>query len=226
MKQVGRPAQEIRYVHVNHDGKEYTVGLIRYKGLLNPFVIDREDYDLVSKTGSWHVTANNYISTNIVVDEKRKSLYLHNIVLDRHSFDGRGQTETVDHISRNGFDNRKENLRLATQSEQNINQKRKPRTAILPADCGLTPADIPKHIWYVKANGGHGDRFAIEFKSEGLLWRSTSSKTTALCDKLAEAKAKLSEFYVVYPHLNPAIQAQQINQLNASFRTIVATARS
>jgi hypothetical protein len=106
-------------------------------------------------------------------------------------------------MNRIGFDNRKCNLRIVTQSEQNMNQKRRPRTFLLPADSGLTYEDIPRHIWYVKANGLHGDRFAIEFKSESYVWRTTSSKKVSLNEKLNQAKQKLEECYALYPHLNP-----------------------
>jgi len=55
----------------------------------------------------------------------------------------------------------------------------------------LTVDDIPKHIWYVKANGNHGDRFAIEFKTENIVWKTTSSKKISLKDKLEAAKRKI-----------------------------------
>jgi len=53
--------------------------------------------------------------------------------MDRLEHNGRGQTESIDHINRIGLDNRKENLRLLSQSRQNCNQKRKPRKSILPS---------------------------------------------------------------------------------------------
>jgi hypothetical protein len=227
MKRIGRPPRETRYVHVDYAGKEYTVGFVDHKGTHQAFVIDREDFEHI-RTSSWHVTATNYMSTNIEVDDIRKSLYLHNAVCGRFTFDGKGQTTSIDHINRNGFDNRKENLRLVSQSEQNINQGKKPRTATLPADSGITMDDVPRHIWYVKPNGLHGDRFAIEFKTEGLLWRSTSSKTVSLQAKLTEAKQKLAEFYTAYPHLDPdnPERVAKESQLNDSFTVIVEAART
>jgi hypothetical protein len=96
----------------------------------------------------------------------------------------------------------------------------------LPEDCGIDPDSLPTHIWYVKPNGLHGDRFAIEFKSEGLVWRSTSSKKIPLVEKFAEAKQKLEELYSIYPHLNPnePTKVERRNYLIKSFNEIVEKA--
>lgn len=141
--------------------------------------------------------------------------------MDRDAFNGKGQTESIDHINRIGFDNRKENLRLITQSEQNINQVKKKRNIVLPIDCGLTPEDIPRHIWYVNANGLHGDRFAIEFRTEGIVWKTTSSKKVDLPTKLASAKEKLQELYALYPYLNPSLHEENTKILLESYNEII-----
>ena len=206
---------------ISINNKEYLIGHIDSKGVEHKFIIDKEDYDKVSKY-SWHVTSNKYISTSFVHDTKRKSLYLHNLVMNRDAFHGKGQTESIDHINRIGFDNRKENLRLISQSEQNINQVKKKRNVILPSSCGLNPEDIPRHIWYVHANGLHGDRFAIEFKTEGIIWKTTSSKKIDLHTKLVAAKEKLQELYALYPHLNPENVVDESNTLLESYNQIIA----
>jgi hypothetical protein len=219
---VGRKKQPIRYVHTVYSGNNYTVGIL-HSGAV--FVIDAEDFERIEGF-SWHKTAENYISCAAIVDGVRRVLYLHNLIMGRLTWSGKGQTETIDHINRNGFDNRKANLRLVSQTEQNLNQRKKPRHVILPVDCGIAASDIPRHIWYVRPNGLHGDRFAIEFKTEGIKWRTTSSKSVALCDKLAEAKAKLAEFYTLYPYLdpdNPAILAERAT-LTLAYNTIVEAA--
>jgi hypothetical protein len=219
---VGRKPRPIQYVHVSYDEHEYTVGILQSADI---FVIDRDDYDKIQPF-SWHKTANTYISCGSYVDGVKRTLYLHNLIMDKLTFTGKGQQETVDHVNRNGLDNRKENLRILSQTDQNLNQKRKPRSVELPTGCGVSPDEIPKHIWYVRANGLHGDRFAIEFKTEDILWRTTSSKAVILKDKLMIAKEKLAELYTLYPYLNPDNPEilGEIQSLNESFIAIVSLA--
>lgn len=178
---------------------------------------------------SWHITSVGYIVSYYPTDDGIKQLLLHRFVMNRLDFPGKGATESIDHINRNPLDNRKENLRIVTQSEQNINQSKKPRTIVkLPEDSGINPEDIPRHIWYIKTNGGHGDRFAIEFKTEHLVWKTSSSKRLTLQQKLNEAKEKLQELYLQFPHLNPATNdtAKHAEELNNSFKEIIQLAQS
>lgn len=119
-------------------------------------------------------------------------------------------------------------MRIAIQSAQNINQRQRSRAVVLPEECGIAAEEIPRHIWYIHKNGSHGDRFAIEFKSENFLWKSTSSKLIRSRDKLNEAIEKLNELYLEYPHLNPnnAEKMQEIESLQISLEEIVALAQS
>ena len=53
----------------------------------------------------------------------------------------------------------------------------------------------------MKPNGNHGDRFVVELKGlpDGdIEWKSTSSKSIPLLEKLNQAKAKLIELYSIH----------------------------
>jgi hypothetical protein len=221
----GRYPGLIDYRDVTYSNKEYMVGTLMFKENMIEFVFDKDDFEKI-KDRAWHFASGHYISSSIIHDNKKKELYLHNLIMNRLEHPGKGATETVDHINRNGLDNRKENLRIISQSQQNLNQSKKKRSIILPPGCKINPDDIPKHIWYMRANGLHGDRFAIEFKTEGVVWKSTSSKSVSIQDKLTQAQEKLKEFYIQYPYLNPdnEIKEIEINQLKQSFQEIINTA--
>jgi hypothetical protein len=73
---------------------------------------------------------------------------------------------------------------------------------------------------YIKLNGSHGERFAIEFKTEGICWKTTSSKSVTLVEKLQEARQKLSELYSLYPYLNPTYYEQQMSELIQTYNAI------
>jgi hypothetical protein len=218
----GRKPGIIDYEFILYNNKEYVIGTLQYKLQDIQFIFDKEYYDIVSKR-AWHIASNNYVSSAYSCgDGKRRELYLHNLIMGIELFPGKGTKETVDHINRNGLDNRKENLRIITQSQQNINQSKKIRNVILPEDFPIKSDEIPKHIWYVRANGLHGDRFAIEFKTEGICWKTTSSKKINIIQKLQDAKEKLKEFYKQFPHLNPEYEIDIFKELNESFHKITS----
>ena len=133
-----------------------------------------------------------------------------------------GVAEVVQHISKNGLDNRRDNLRVVDEAVAAAGHAKKKRSVELPPMCGIKPEEIPKHIWYVQANGYHRDRFAIEFKTEGILWKSTSSKLVSLQEKLDQAKAKLEDLYKLYPHLDPTLEEERIAALDKSFKEILS----
>ena len=221
----GRLPGIIDYKNVTFNEKEYIVGTLTFNANDIQFVIDKEDFPLVENK-SWHYASGSYISSGIMHDNKRKELYIHNLVMNRQDFPGKGAIETVDHINNIGLDNRKENLRVVSQTEQNLHQGKKKRSIVLPEGFPINADEIPRHIWYVRANGLHGDRFAIEFKTEGIIWKSTSSKALTIQEKLNQAKQKLAELYILYPHLNPdrPDRKKEIEHLTSSFNKIVAAA--
>jgi hypothetical protein len=201
------------------------IGSILFKGMLVEFAIDAADVEKVSQH-RWHLASNSYIATSVkqadvsggAPESKKKELYLHTFLLNP------GPDQVVHHISKNGLDNRRRNLRMSTATDSGVGAAatRKKRTIELPPMCGLELADIPKHVWYVQANGYHRDRFAIELKTEGLLWKSTSSKKFSLQEKLDQTKEKLKELYELYPHLDPKREEELIASLSTSFEALLA----
>jgi len=65
-----------------------------------------------------------YKEISICKDSKTKTFYIHRLV-GIHYIPNPENKPTIDHINRNPSDNRIENLRWATQSEQNENQAMK-----------------------------------------------------------------------------------------------------
>lgn len=80
-------------------------------------IIDDSDYGCVSKY-RWSVKIGGTgIKYGHRVDKNNKSIYLHRYIMKAK----KGQT--VDHINRNGLDNRKANLRFCTTAENIMNSK-------------------------------------------------------------------------------------------------------
>ena len=202
-KQVNR--EVLNHKNVEYNDKKYVVGYVPFNDTEDIlFVFDdikRENVIL----RRWHIVSDNYISSTIIdpSDGKTKQLYLHNFVMGKLTFNGKGQTNSIDHINRIPRDNRLENLRELSQTQQNYNQSKWERNVELPADCGIDPNDIPTNISYRKSDGIHGDRFLIDIKLPGERIRdqSTSSKNINLKTKLQEAILKLKKIREEHPEI-------------------------
>jgi hypothetical protein len=88
-------------------------------------IVDPEDFERLNKH-KWHATRGNntfYAARTIRVGKKRISLKMHREVIHPpdHLF--------VDHINRNGLDNRKANLRSATHLQNSWNARMSRRSA-------------------------------------------------------------------------------------------------
>ena len=218
----------MQHSNVEYNNKQYIVGCIKYNDNKILFVFDGNRTDVLDK--KWHFRSDGGYIANAFrhTDNKRKELYLHNFVMDKLTFNGKGQHHTIDHINRIPTDNRVENLRLLSQSHQNINQSRRERKVELPTDCGFTSKHLPKNIYYVKSRGNHGDRFNIEIKCPGIEdinWFSTSSKTESLKVKLQQSIYKLLDLKEKIPELGNIIETidnvQERNNLIKSYNEII-----
>lgn len=178
---------------------------------------------------TWQSCKNNKPSSIYIQHGNSKSLHitmLHTYVLHLNGIEkpDDGKTYSVDHINRDTLDNRLENLRWATQSEQNQNKDknaRKYNARALPE--GIEEKDIPKFVTYNeeiydKEKGTKRNYFRIEKHPSGMKWASTKSNKVSIQDKLAETYNKLIELgdkienvpeYVKVSTRNPDILAEE-----------------
>lgn len=81
--------------------------------------VSDEDYERLLDVGSWVVTAEGYaVHWYSQEDGKRRALYMHRYILSAPPY------LHVDHINHDRLDNRRENLRFATRSQNNANRNR------------------------------------------------------------------------------------------------------
>ena len=211
----------VNHEDIEYKGKHYTVCLTHYNDDHILFVIDSDDKDKIINI-AWHFKPiGGYIAhTYYTQDENaKKELYLHNVIMNKLTFEGKGQQQTVDHINRIGRDNRKSNLRMAeSQSAQNFNQKRRERKTELPEESGLTADDLPKNVYYGKPSGAHGEHFYIEVRGvkelgDKFTWRSTKSTKVSLKIKLQETIDKIKQLREEYPVLKTIFITEENEEL-------------
>src|SRR3990167_2666087 len=84
-------------------------------------LVDEEDYEKVNQF-KWHFQGGYAARTYRDEDGKTKSIWMHQFILNyfvpRH----------IDHINRNGLDNRKENLRKILKWQNAFNRERKTKS--------------------------------------------------------------------------------------------------
>ena len=216
-----KTTKQINHEIVTYNLKQYVVCCIPFKNQYKLFTIDLDNSEkIINRT--WHYRSDgSYISSPEYVEKIKKELYLHNLVMDKLTFEGRGQQCTIDHINRVGTDNRVENLRnLSSQSAQNFNQGKRERKFELPENSNINIEDIPKNIYYAKSIGAHGEYFYIELKGIPALcpdgkkytWKSTKSKSVNLQTKLQQTINKLFELKNTYAELANVVFTYELDE--------------
>lgn len=95
------------------------IPLYKRKAIIGYALIDAADEPLVAPY-RWTVTPGSYVRTNVPVDGH--VLAIHRVILGLKHRDGK----KVDHVNRNPLDNRRTNLRLATDAENMQNRGSRP----------------------------------------------------------------------------------------------------
>ena len=188
-KTINLNSQEIQYFMECND--EYTI--------ISKDSIKKIQYFEKQKL-TWYKLANGYIGSHAVINNNDTILYLHQHLMDYYGNGLKKNTKTIDHINRDKLDNRLENLRLATQSEQNINtNKRKRKKNAIKLPDGLTQDMLPKYVVYYREcynreKDLYRDFFKIEKhpKYKGTICSSKSNKLS-IQDKLEEIKGYLKK---------------------------------
>ena len=176
---------------VDFNGKKYVTYKIFNNYLGKVFVCDFDDYEKIKKF-KWAFGNNGYVSTRYYIGNRNMSnLYLHNLIMDQLEITTIKKGKTVDHINRIPLDNRKENLHLINQSEQNLNQNKKQRQLTLPECSHIKINDIPRGVSYIPVFKNHGDGFEVhlpQFNNSILKYYSSRDTTLTLRFKLEQIK--------------------------------------
>ncbi len=82
-------------------------------------IIDECEYDNISRF-NWYIKESHgvyYAQRNLLINGKRNTQKMHRFIMDAP------KGIQVDHINHNGLDNRKENLRLCTHGQNQMNSR-------------------------------------------------------------------------------------------------------
>ena len=172
---------------------------------------------------SWHIGENGYAKVSFNKNKIRINRYLHQHLMDYYGNGSDKSKETIDHINRDKLDNRMENLRLLSQSEQNMNTgKRNRKHNAQPLPDGLTQEDLPKWVVYYREkiypeNGKYREFFKIEScpYSDKIIYGTKSNKVS-IRDKLKEIVEKLEKLKINYESKEKTNDNKEITEINSN----------
>lgn len=115
---IGREKTSIRSKKYNKYDLSGEYGIGYASNTNNPFYFDLEDYDLI-KNFCWREEKKGYLRTSIITNGEEKQIILHRLIMNLSN----EKKLFVDHINHNVYDNRKQNLRIVTNTQNIQNSK-------------------------------------------------------------------------------------------------------
>ncbi len=114
-KRIGRPPKSTPFIHAD-DG---SVIAVASNG--RQFFVDDTDADLLRF--AWKCQRNRYVTRTIYANGEYKHETMHRVIMERVAGRPLLNSECIDHIDGDGFNNRRSNLRIASQSQNMANSR-------------------------------------------------------------------------------------------------------
>jgi hypothetical protein len=180
-------------------------------------ILDFENKNNCNKKMTWYKASNGYIQTHTAyTSEEQKCYYIHQIITDCYG-NGKGiKNVSVDHIDRNPLNNTFENLRIATQNEQQTNSKGilpgtlRERSSKKDLPLGISYEMFKKYVYYNrefydKEKTKEREFFRVEHPKLDKPWATTKSEKVSILEKLAQANKIVDDLENdIYPEKSEA----------------------
>jgi len=165
-----------------------------------------------NKKLTWYKASNGYIQTHTTYTlEDQKCYYIHQIITGCYG-NGKGtKNVSVDHIDRNPLNNTFDNLRIASQNEQQTNSKgilsgtQRERSSKKDLPDGITYEMFKKYVYYNrefynKEKTKEREFFRVEHPKLDKPWATTKSEKVSILEKLAQANKVVDDLEKdIYP---------------------------
>lgn len=117
--------------------------------------VDDADYEVLSKH-KWYLTGHRYAGASYQKNRVRHYIYMHRAIM------GANENDIIDHINGDCLDNRRDNLRVCSNSQNGLNAKR-PKNNTSGAKCVFFHKKKGK--WYVRTRIDGKDSFRGYFST-------------------------------------------------------------